>query len=803
MSSFSRNLFYIPAIILSLIGITAQSAEPPKYSLSSIVGEGVQGNLATSTEHFTQGTAVPYAFTPAPGYSSAIVVIDGVVAPASGTVTMNNNRWLWAFGNPEGGTQFSGMMTAPADFTRIPYPEFYQQRPSFDFSVVDPYCALTSDVVAYPSAYAGSFPLPPVHGAPLSPTVRRGAGVKDYWEFGLTNPSTNQGCSGDIHEAFLATLERLKKLGIDHVIVYRDAAVVDANANQLQFIYAVPWSISDSEMAWIVAQARTFGLQVHEHRQINNVDMNNVPLPTTPTQAWASNYLDAYTQYIVDRARVAQQNGVEAFLLDWGVYWFDWTPYKDLFISKMTSAAQQVRSVYSGKILYGKVAPWISGNTALLNSIDWFVGELWGATINNMTSAENANLTVPLLKQKYLNLMTGLANALGPIRKPMAWGVFAQSHRNYLLNGWVEDGFCVNGCSQQSIQIDFSVQAIAYEAMLEAIAEQTLFTTASVDAYAYWYVDVMLPKDSFPNLSQSWRNKPAESILYRWFRRPTTVDFDDNGTSDIVVHRNGAWLFHNFNTGAQTSGVWTGGGGNCIPVAMDYNGDGKTDFTQFCNGAWHFYNANGAYNKGIWTGGVAGDRPVPADYDGDGTDDVVVYRGGAWLFFTFATGAFDAAKSKWTGGGGSCIPAPMDYNGDGKKDFTQLCSGAWHFYNGNGSYNKGIWTGGAAGDLPVPADYDANGTDEVVVFRGGAWLFYDFATGAFDAVKSTWTGAPPHWTGGTSLPAPLDYDGDGKVDFTVYSGGPWHFFNGNGTYNKGIWTGGVAGDKALSRRLLP
>ena len=325
-----------------------------------------------------------------------------------------------------------------------------------------------------------------------------------------------------MHAAFLSTLQRFKKLGIDHVIVYRDAGIIDTNANPLQFINSVPWSISDSEMAWIVAQARTFGLEIHEHRQINNVDMNNVPLPTAPTQAWASNYLDAYTTYIVDRARVAQQNGVEAFLLDWGVYWFDWTPYKDLFISKMTNAAQQVRSVYSGKILYGKTAPWISGNAALLNSIDWFVGELWAGTIN-MTAAENANLTVPLLKQKYLSLMKGLANALGPIRKPMAWGVFAQSHRNYLLSGWVEDGFCVNGCSQQSIQIDFSIQAMAYEAMLEAIAEQTLFTTASVDAYAYWYLDVMLPKDSFPNLSQSWRNKPAESILYQWFRRSSSL----------------------------------------------------------------------------------------------------------------------------------------------------------------------------------------------------------------------------------------------------------------------------------------
>jgi hypothetical protein len=292
-------------------------------------------------------------------------------------------------------------------------------------------------------------------------------------------------------------------------------------------------------------------------------------------------------------------------------------------------------------------------------------------------------------------------------------------------------------------------------------------------------------------------------FIAKFSGKKTEADFDGDGKSDITVFRGGAWLMHDFTSGTQNGAVWTGTSAGCVPVAMDYDGDGKMDFTQFCNGAWHFYNNNGIYNKGIWTGGVAGDLPVPADYDGDGKDDVVVYRGGAWLFYNFTTGVFDAAKSIWTGGGGSCIPVPMDYNGDGKADFTQLCSGAWHFHNNNGSYNKGIWTGGAAGDLPVPADYDGDGIDDVVVFRGGAWLFYNFATGAYDAAKSVWTGAPPHWTGGITLPAPIDYDGNGKVDFTVYSGGPWYFFNGNGTFNKGIWTGGVAGDQAISKRLLP
>lgn len=64
-------------------------------------------------------------------------------------------------------------------------------------------------------------------------------------------------------------------------------------------------------------------------------------------------------------------------------------------------------------------------------------------------------------------------------------------------------------------------------------------------------------------------------------------------------------------------------------------------------------------------------------------------------------------------------------------------------------------------------------------------------------------GNPPHWLGGISLPAALDVDGDGDVDFAVWSGGQWHFFDNAGVYNKGIWTGGVTRDLLISRQLLP
>src|SRR5207247_10167694 len=152
-----------------------------------------------------------------------------------------------------------------------------------------------------------------------------------------------------------------------------------------------------------------------------------------------------------------------------------------------------------------------------MNSIDWFIGNIFGI---QYSEAHNANMTVPQLREESLTLITGLGNTLGTAKRPVVSQLFAQSHRDYLLNGWVEDGFCVSNCAQNAVRTDFSVQAIAYEAMLEAVSTQTQFTTAGVTAVASWYVDVMLPAQSFPNISQSWPHNPAEAILYRWFARP-------------------------------------------------------------------------------------------------------------------------------------------------------------------------------------------------------------------------------------------------------------------------------------------
>src|SRR3989442_12625317 len=301
-----------PAPIASCGPGPAPADLAPTFLLTAILGDGAQGSPLTSAVPYAPGAVVPYCYAPSAGNASAMAVLDGSVVPASGSISMNADHVLWAFGNPSSGTRFDGMMTVPSDFTKIPYPEFYQRAPSFSYTVPDPYCAIATAVVAYPASYLGAFPLPAIQGAPLPVAVSRGAAVKDYWHYGLTNPSTNAGCSGDMHAAFLNTLQRLRKLGADHVDVFQDAYLVDVNATVLDFDLTQRIEISDAELAWIVGAAKAAGLEVHEYMQVGGEDLNHVPLPTPPTRAWASAYLDAYTRFIVNRAALAQRDGIQA-----------------------------------------------------------------------------------------------------------------------------------------------------------------------------------------------------------------------------------------------------------------------------------------------------------------------------------------------------------------------------------------------------------------------------------------------------------------------------------------------------------
>src|SRR5204863_333891 len=165
-------------------------------------------------------------------------------------------------------------------------------------------------------------------------------------------------------------------------------------------------------------------------------------------------------------------------------------------------------------------------------------------------------------------------------------------------------------------------------------------------------------------------------------------------------------------------------------------------------------------------------QKTPVDFNGDRVSEFVLFRNGIWITYNPSTGAEVSRVNTGAMPGG--IPEPMEWNGDGRT--------------------------GYAGAIPVPGYYDGNGTEEAVIYRNGSWIFYD--PNSFALVKTVWAAANSY-NGDPVQPPPLDYDGDGSVDLAVYGATPWHTYFDNGGYRGGIFTGGIPGDLALSRRDHP
>lgn len=128
---------------------------------------------------------------------------------------------------------------------------------------------------------------------------------------------------------------------------------------------------------------------------------------------------------------------------------------------------------------------------------------------------------------------------------------------------------------------------------------------------------------------------------------------------------------------------------------------------------------------------------------------------------------------------------PADFNGDGRSEIVIYRAGAWFFWENFGSTapDRQVWTGPGTPDcLAAPGDFDGDGDTDMAVFCSGAWHF-------FHADGSYWKGI---WTGGAAdIPVPADYDGDGKDEAVVFRGnGAWIAFDfDTGAQAWAVWTG--------------
>jgi hypothetical protein len=405
----------------------------------------------------------------------------------------------------------ASQVTISSDIAQNIYPTTYTftaQTP-----VVDDTCLGRADSISYPEFYKGVFVLPQVKGTFASTDIGLGVGIKDNWGDGyIANPNINKNCTTDNKTAFVATLKRLKTLGSSYVYIAQYGCLSDVKS-PTSFLGQI--SISDADLVWLGQQAQAQGIKARLIMQVCSNDqkgkiLNNLTLDNQ----WYSTFFDTYSTFMLHQAQLAQTAGFDAISLDWGDWSpTSWAPFSVTRSARLQQLSANIRQVFNGRQFLMSTWSVNDAPPSLVASVDMLV--VFVGTI--LTTAQSNLLSVNQLLPSFTNTINWkqfLGNG-----KPIIWMLQMQSHKDFFANGWVEDAGCWSTPCASSLTTDFSVQAIGIEAALEAINQQTFFKTESVFINSYWLADTITPHDSFPNTSQSIRNKPAESIVYQWWKK--------------------------------------------------------------------------------------------------------------------------------------------------------------------------------------------------------------------------------------------------------------------------------------------
>ncbi len=419
--------------------------------------------------------------------------------------------------------EIQNAVIVPVDVSAIPYPDFYNTPQIETALVTDPYCVIVQPQVAYPAEFLGSYPFPEITGAPLPDDITRSIGIKDVW---ISEPNLND-CAHAIpyapmREALDRTLERVKALGAEEITFSNYIAFESFNEPVLQSPARA--AISETDMRYIAGKAQEMGLGMTLY--LNLAPGSVKVIYEIPGESWLRSLLDQWELFVLDQARIAEETGVDAMMINH----FDYQPgvhgFETAYQEELLETLSKVREIFSGKVLLLVEPVWGTDLTQLdelLRSVDGFIYTPITAILANV---EDKTISVENLKPLYVRNLTEIADSFGDYDKPFVLRVLIQSEKDFLEKGWNEDMFCIargdDPCYQDDLIVDFSLQAVAVEAMMEAIAAvetMDILTFDNLDIYGYWFTDVILPDFSHPQMAHSIRNKPAESIVYLWYQR--------------------------------------------------------------------------------------------------------------------------------------------------------------------------------------------------------------------------------------------------------------------------------------------
>ena len=417
-------------------------------------------------------------------------------------------------------TEFYAIPTDPA---RIDYPWSYR-TPATTASTTPP-CDHAVTQLVVPRSWMGSGELPSITGAPLAPGIQRGIGHKDVWQVG--NPSFANGCSGDVRQAFLRTLDRVKSIGADYITLTPWTFIIITNG---------VWSIShpdavnssiigDADLTWAVQQAKSRGLKVHWMNQIQGGFEDGREIIPRGTIENVTKFLAAYEPYMLERAAFLQRIGVDVMQVSCVCFTFlEDAALNTVYGTRMIETVPKIRGVFRGQLRM-KAHVSLTTSAPLRNAVDLVELTYWFGH----QGLTDPNTPVSVLTSRYQNALQGQTGIYSTLGKPVIFELYGAPRADFLSTQYIEETFCVadfntifvsdKNCIQRAMKPDFAQQARLLHAQLVVASQQTALQVYGVEMGAYWMVDQLTPSSTFPHIAVSARNKPAEGVLKAWFRR--------------------------------------------------------------------------------------------------------------------------------------------------------------------------------------------------------------------------------------------------------------------------------------------
>ena len=236
----------------------------------------------------------------------------------------------------------------PTDKGAIDYPDMFTNPTITSAQVIDPYCAIEQEEVAFPAEYLGSYEFPQVNGAPLPAEINRIVGIKDVW---IPEPNHNS-CPYSVpyekmRQALDTTLLRVEALGGDGITFTNYIHFVDFENAELQ--PPDKSAITASDLRYITDRAQQIGLEMTLYL---NLAPGQVEVSwEIPSGEWLATLINNWEPFVLEQAQQAEEAGIDALMVNH----FDYQPsiagFEDVYQTEMLEVVNNVREIYSRRIL--------------------------------------------------------------------------------------------------------------------------------------------------------------------------------------------------------------------------------------------------------------------------------------------------------------------------------------------------------------------------------------------------------------------------------------------------------------------